>query len=222
MLYNIFSKKKKINQEPSNNKNNKIIIDIHEKNSLVPSYLQEMQAEIEFKSLKVGDYIISDIVIERKTISDFISSMISKRLAKQLNELQTYKKKLLVLEGKIEEQNRGFNPNAIRGMILTIELEMNIPIIFTENSEDTAKFLLVLAKKLNKSQEFSFHSRKGLTKKEQKQYILESLQGIGPSTSKKLLKKFKNLKTIFNLSEQELEKELGKKSESFKILEENY
>ncbi|MBM3246956.1 hypothetical protein FJZ17_00220 [Candidatus Pacearchaeota archaeon] len=220
MIFDIFSKKKsKLNIKKS--KQARIIVDIHEKNSLVLANLQQSEADIEIKSLKVGDYIISNTLIERKTTSDFVSSMISKRLIIQLREMQPYKNKILILEGEISE-NINFNINAIRGMILSISLDFNIPIIQTKNSEDTAKFLLVLAKKQNQEKELSLHSRKGLTKKQQIQYILESFQGIGPATAKKLLKKYKNLKNIFNLAQEELQKELGKKSQAFNILDESY
>jgi Fanconi anemia group M protein len=219
MIFDIFSKKNQKENKPVIQ--SKIIVDIHEKNSLVPSYLQELKADIKIKSLKIGDYIISDVIIERKTISDFISSIISKRLVKQLNELQIYKKRLLILEGNIEQEISNFNPNAIKGMILSIELERNIPIIFTKDSEDTAKFLVVLAKK-QKNVNFSFHNKKGLTKKQKIEYILESLSGIGPSTSKKLLRKLSTIKNIINTPINELEKIIGKKSEIFKILDEKY
>jgi Fanconi anemia group M protein len=218
MLFNIFSKKS-AKSKPSEKA--KIMVDIHEKDSSILSELHELGAETEIKSLKVGDYLVSNVILERKTISDFISSIINKRLIKQLNELKTYKKRLLIIEGDLEQSTSNFNPNAIRGMILSIELEMEIPIIFTKNIQDTSKFLIVLAKK-QKNTEFSFHSKKGLTRKQQLEYILQGFRGIGPSTSKKLLKKYKNLKTIFNLSQEDLEKEIGKKSRALNILEENY
>jgi len=67
---------------------NKIIIDYREKNSLVPANLKKQGIDIEFKELKVADYIVKNIVIERKTISDFISSMLNGRMVKQLEEMQ--------------------------------------------------------------------------------------------------------------------------------------
>ena len=54
------------------------------------------------------------------------------------------------------------------------------------------------------------------------QFILESFRGIGPKTAKKLLKKFKTLKNLVNAPISEIEKEIGKKSEVFKILDEKY
>lgn len=216
MIFDIFSKTKKTKEI----KQHKIIADVHEKNSLVIPSLNELQANVEVKSLKVGDYIVNNTIIERKTISDFISSMISKRLIQQLLELQRYENKILILEGKIDEQ--GFNPNAIRGMLLSIELELKIPIIFTQDSEETAKYLLVLAKKQDKAQGFSLHSKKGQTKREIQKYIIESFPGIGPKTSGKLLKKLSTIKNIINTPLEDLKKIIGKKAEVFKISEEKY
>ena len=72
-----------------------IVADIHEKNSLVISELHKStQVRLEIKSLKIADYIINDIAIERKTVQDLISSMINKRLIQQLTQMQSYKKSL--------------------------------------------------------------------------------------------------------------------------------
>ncbi|MAH03895.1 hypothetical protein CMI39_03875 [Candidatus Pacearchaeota archaeon] len=223
-LFNIFSKRKSLIKK----NNPKVIIDYRERNSLVPSELISLGLNIEFKELKVADYLIKDVAIERKTITDFISSMINKRLIRQLEELQQYKSKLLIIEG-IEEQelynddnSNGVNPNAIRGFLLSILLKWKIPIIFTKNQEDTAKFISVLSKK--KSKEISLNARKkSFNKKEQKQYLLEGFPGIGPKTSKKLLKKFKTIKKIINASKKDLQKVIGEKTEILrKIIDEKY
>ena len=222
-FFDIFSKKK-VKEKPKL----KIIVDYREKNSLVSSVLVNLGIEVEFQNLKVGDYIVNGVAVERKTVSDFIGSMINKRLSNQLEELQQYKKKLLVVEG-IDEQvlysdsegGIGMHPNAIRGFLLSILLKYNVPIIYTKNSDDTAKFLSVLAKKTDKEASLNV-SKKNLSKKERMQFILESFRGIGPKTAKKLLKKFKTIKNIINLSKEELEKEIGKKSEGFKIVDEKY
>ena len=57
----------------------KIIIDTREKQSLVASYLIEKGAKIEFEKLDIGDYLIQDTIIERKTFQDLLSSVIDKR-----------------------------------------------------------------------------------------------------------------------------------------------
>ena len=48
--------------------------------------------------------------------------------------------------------------------------------------------------------------KKTLDPKERKKFILEGFPGIGPTTAKALLEKFKTLKNIFSKSKKELVK----------------
>lgn len=215
MLTNIFKKKTKKQQSKIKPK---IIVDIHEKNSLVPSQIIEQGIDIEFKSLKVGDYLINNIAIERKTFSDLISSMIKKRLLQQLNQLQQYKQRLLIIEGKQTlDKNSSVHANSIRGQILSAIFYHQIPIISTKDSRETAIYLSLLAKQQQKPiHDISLHSRIPKTKKEQQEYILEAFPSIGPKTAVKLLKEFKTLNNIFNASEEtDLKKILKGKTKSF-------
>lgn len=221
MLHNIFSKSKHKNKG-SIQLTKIIIADVHEKNSLVLSYLQEIKQNFKIESLKIGDYIIGEIIIERKTLQDFISSMINKRLIKQLTELNKYKNRLLLIEGYPISDNTSFNLNAIRGMILSIELELKIPVVLTQDSKETALILSLLAKKQTSHDDLTLHSKKGLTKKQQIRYILEGFSGIGPKNSEKLLKNFGTIKSVINSNEKDLTKVIGKKSEIFKLVDEKY
>ena len=207
----------------------KIAVDYREKNSLVISELARLNIEPYLKELKVADYLVNEVAIERKTVSDFISSMLNKRLFNQLEEIQQYPNKLLIIEG-IDEQELyhnseeigGVHPNAIRGFLLSILLKYNVPILFTKDEEDTAKFISILARKKQKEMSLNI-SKKSLNKKERMQFILEGFPGIGPKTAKKLLKEFKSLKNISNSSEEKLTEVLGKKAESFfKLINEKY
>jgi len=220
-LFNIFSKKPELVQPPQP----KVIIDYREKNSLVPSALKKLGIQIEFKQLKVADYIAKGVAIERKTISDFLGSMVNKRLTKQLQELQQYKKHLLIIEGFEDQElynGHGINENAIRGFLLSISLKHNTPIIFSQNHEDTAKFIERIAKKKPQPEQSINATKKALNKKEQMQFILESFPGIGPKTAKKLLKEFKTIQNLINTPIEKIQECIGKKAEIFKILQEKY
>jgi len=170
---------------------------------------------------------VKDVAIERKTVSDFISSMLNKRLLFQIEELKQYENKLLIIEGIDEQElysddNEGVSGNAIRGFLLSILLKHKIPIIFTKDAEDTAKFIFVLAKKQEKETSFKA-KKKSLNKKEQLQFIVEGFPGIGPKTAKKLLEEFKSIRNVINADDEQLKKILGKKSEIFRrIVEEGY
>lgn len=222
MIHNIFeklkrNKKTKIKQKP------KIIADIHEKDSMILAELKSNEdIELSIQPLKIGDYLIGNTIIERKTTSDFISSMLNKRLIDQLRQMQQYKQKLLIIEGNIEdlypkkEENK-LNPNAVRGFILSIISNYDTNIIFSIDYKDTTNYLITLAKQQLKSKTIiSLHSRIPKTLKEQKQYILESFPNIGPRKAELLLKKFKTLNNVFNATEEDLREILKSNSKNFK------
>jgi len=206
----------------------KAIADLHEKNSLVAAELISLGVDVEFQHLKVADYVIGEVAIERKTILDFIQSMINKRLLRQLEELKQYEKRLLIIEGTEEQElyndePGGMHGNAIRGMLLHTIFEAGCPIIFTKDYKDTAKFLFLIARKMEKEKKpLSLHAKKKARNfREQKQFILEGFPGIGPLTARKLLKKFKTISNILNAPEPELKNILKSKIKSFKKLLDN-
>ncbi len=221
-FFNIFSTKKSTAQSKPKEKI-KIIIDFREKNSLVASELSALGFNIEFRSLPVADYLVNNVAIERKTVSDFKSSIINKRIIDQLLHLKQFEKSLLIIEGIDPDIYEGIiHENAFRGFLLSTLLEYKIPIVFTQNSKDTAKYLSILAKKSPKK-DFSLRaSRIMLTPNQQLQFILEGFPFIGPITAKKLLSEFKTLKNILNAPLENLQKILGKRAIAFKTLIEHF
>ncbi len=215
-FHDIFKKKESKDKKPVQSA--KILVDNHEKNSLVPAILSKLKMNYEFTDLKVADYIINNIAIERKTIPDLKSSIISKRIIFQLRELKQYPKSLLIVEGisNFELYQGIIHENALRGFLLSTAIDNQIPIIFTENEEDTAKYLSVLAIRESKPKtRTSLRQKLSLSREEQKQFILEGFPGIGPTTAGKLIAKFKSIKNIINAPEEELEPILGKKTDLF-------
>ncbi len=214
-FFNIFSnkkEKKKINQ--------KIIVDNREKNSLVPSELIKQGFEIEFSQLPVADYLINNIAIERKSINDLKSSIINKRIFTQMQELKQYPVHVLIIEGLNEFSLKSgiIHENALRGFLLSAQIEYKIPVVFSENEEETAIYISLLAKKKENSS-ISLRAKKiSLNKEEQVQYILEGFPNIGPVKAKKLIEKFKSIRNLIEAPEEELKGILGKNSSDFKGL----
>jgi len=211
-FFNIFSKK-----QPSPEKKLKIIVDNREKNSLVIPELLNQNFEIEYKQLPVADYLINNIAIERKTIQDLKSSIINKRIMQQLLELKQYPSHLLLIEGFSDENIYAppLHENAIRGFLLSIALEFQTPMIFTQNAKDTVKYFSIIAKKKPSSEPSLRPSKIFLSENEQAQFILEGFPGIGPKTAQLLLEKFKTIKNIINAPEEEIKSLLGKKANNF-------
>jgi len=201
----------------------KIIIDHRERKSLVIDALEELDIQCELKHLSLADYLIGkDIAIERKTVGDFVGSMINKRLLKQLIDLKAnYKKPLLLIEG-IEEDDLykpsthpKINENAVRGMLLSLAIDLEIPMIFTKDYEDTAKYIYLLLKRQGKPvKDIGLKiKRKAYSISEQQQIIIEGFPSIGPGLAKNILKHFKTINNFINSDIKELIKvpKIGKK-----------
>lgn len=203
-----------------------IIVDQREKNSLVAHELVHLGARIRFERLPVADYIIGNIGIERKTASDFISSMINKRLLRQLEEIKQFEKQILIVEGKLSELD--FNKNAIRGMLLCTMLDFSVPVIFTNDYDETAEVLYAIAKRAAKGkQEFGLKvKKKTYSIAEQQQLLVEGLPSVGPQLAKALLREFKTITALVNASIEDLQKveKIGKKKAEIikRILDEEY
>ncbi len=217
----------------------RIIVDHRERNSGIIRELAKHDVEVITKQLISADFIIQTkdieekiqtLGIERKTINDFLNSIIDKRILTQLIQLKkSFDIPLLIIEGTENiYQIRNFHPNSIRGMLTTIAIDFQIPIINTMSYRDTANLLLTIAKRLDKPQRHIslLKRKKPLTLKEQQEFLIETLPGIGPTLSKALLKKFKSVKAIINAKEEHLKKveKIGpKKAEKIKkVTEENY
>ncbi|XP_066520593.1 DNA repair endonuclease XPF [Hoplias malabaricus] len=82
-------------KEPS-----RVIVDMREFRSELPSLLHRRGMDIEPVTLEVGDYILtSDICVERKTVSDLIGSLQSGRLYTQcLSMSRFYRRPVLLIE----------------------------------------------------------------------------------------------------------------------------
>jgi Fanconi anemia group M protein len=123
---------------------------------------------------------------------------------------------------------RNFHPNSIRGMMASIAIDFQIPIIFTKNKRDTASLIKIITTRLERPiKNISLLSkRKPLTTKEQQEYVISGLPGIGPTLAKSLLKKFKSVEKIINAKKEDLilvDKIGKKKAEDIKkLLKANY
>jgi len=226
-IQDIFSKKQSLTKNQLNQKEEekqeKIIIDYREKTSFVPSELKSLGIYFEFKELKVGDYLVKDTIVERKTISDLVNSIINKRIFKQLEEVKQYPNYILIIEGDFDALEKAkINQNFIKGFILSVVLKYKVPIIFTKDTKETSEYLKVLLKR--QEREISLNPKKrALSRKEEIEYILESFPKIGPKTAKKLLEEFGSIKNIINSSEDDLKKILKSKTINFKdIIERKY
>lgn len=197
-----------------------ILLDHREKQLILEC--EKRSLNIRVKQLALADIIITgmdynknqvSIAIERKTQTDFLNSIIDKRIISQLAEIkQHFPLPLVIIEGPDNLYRlRNFHPNAIRGMLLSITLDLQIPIIQTRSLADTAALLETLTKRLEKPRKplSLISKRKPFSIKEHQEYLVESLPGIGPSTARNLLQHFKSIASIILASEKALQEVEG-------------
>ena len=189
----------------------RIVIDEREKGSRVPELLGSLGASIEFSLLTVGDYIVSpQTAIERKTISDLISSIYDGRLFLQCNDLvQYYPRPLIVIEGKAllggpEEYSQTIDDSyrdsyaeqmpLILDALARVALEFRIPIIPTPTPEYTSRVLMMIANLVRREGSIGGPLLRRIRKQNplyiQQLSVLSSLPGVGDKTAVRMLKKF--------------------------------
>lgn len=196
-----------------------VYVDVRERESGVARMLEELGCLVVEKQLEVADYVPGkEIAIERKSVSDFVSSIIDGRLSKQLiNMNECYEKPLVIVEGDKERMFEGnVHRNAIIGMLTSIALSYRVPVLFTDSARETAQYIHVIAKReqLGRGSDVRLRiGRKGLSLEEQQRFVVESLPLIGPKMARSLLKRFGSVKGIVNAQSKELQEveNMGKK-----------
>jgi Fanconi anemia group M protein len=205
--------------------NNIVFVDYREEK--IANLLEKMGCKIVRMNLPIGDFVVKDVGIERKSFEDFISSIIDGRIFEQANSLSSaFKKPIIIVEGfGVVER---IHENSFYATLAYIVSKSNVTIFRTKNEEETAKLIYWIARK-----EFENSGNVGYKIKEKKvnvqtiqERILAAFPGISTVLSKRILKKFGSLKKFFNASEKELMEVdgIGEKTAKRirKIIEEEY
>ena len=185
-----------------------IVIDDRETSSKVVEVLSNLEALIRLERLPHGDYAIGDrILIERKTARDFVDTLINRDLLGQLKEMaDAATKPVLIIEGGDLFVQRDIHPNAIRGVLAAITIDLSISVLYTKDEQETAQMIFVLARREDGERgERKVHPHKSYhSQKEEQEYIISSFPEIGMKNARLLLAHFGSVQAIVNASLEEL------------------
>lgn len=187
-----------------------IFVDYREKRSGSLKYFLEYNLGYELKNLFIGDYIVDQkVVVERKTTNDFVNSVKTGRLYRQVEKLKKYRgKKLIIIEGVDFKMNRGMNPGAITGALVSLAATWQMPILFSDSLKQTVFILSVIHRQVSRwgrsHNKKVYWNRKHASIEQNKKMLLESLPLVGPKLADELLKEFGSLEKIFKASKEEL------------------
>jgi len=192
--------------------NDNVIVyaDTREASGIVSKILSK-RCELREKMLSIADYQLSERVgVERKTVADFLQSIIDGRLFQQLTDLKkTFSRPILLIEGTDDMFGlRNIHPNAIRGALASIATDLKIPILWTRSQLETAELLFTIAKReqvqLKKGVQLRVKPNFRSTNQEQ-EFLIGGLPKISSVLARRLLKKFGTPEAVFTAKPEQLQ-----------------
>ncbi len=182
---------------------------------------------VEEEKLVIGDFIVGNIIIERKHINDLYTSLFKGRLFRQLRTIQEfckihqYARSLLIIEGCEQQLSKKLSKFkdiiTLDEIIANCFIEFEMPVKQTINLDHTANFIKELAG-------YSFNEVPPVIKnvrgykpkkslKAQQNYFLQGLPTIGEKRAEQIMKQFSS---PFKYFYQMVEK--GTNTQIFKVL----
>ena len=191
----------------------RIVVDEREKKSGIPRLLKSIGINLEIKTLPIGDYIVApETIVERKSISDLVSSVFDGRLFDQCNRMkENFQFPIIIIEGATEEiEELVENPFVFYGAVSSVAIDFKIPIISTPNASHTAKLLVSMCSRKDITKgPFIKKIRKSNDMQKQQLSVLSSLPGVGEKIAIRMLEKFGTPLKVFGASSTELSKISG-------------
>lgn len=166
----------------------------------------------EICNLEIGDIVDGGLCIERKEISDFISSILDRRVFNQaINMNKNYPNHCIILvvgdlnriQDKIFFSKKAWgkfnvNMNMIRGAVASLYMKYHVPVLFCSTK---AHFLDIVNRLIEKNKEGDkdlvvFDTVMGKQKANPKLQVLLNVEGIGEVKAKKILEYYKEFSNL--------------------------
>ena len=219
----------------------KLLVDNREK--IYARSLDGICEEVSFAQLPVGDYLLAfgseAVIVERKSVKDFLVSVRSNRLWDQLLRIMKtekvlgfeVKRRILLIHGNFDDYLSAINYenqenllkywSQLMGAYMEIIYVYNTPIIHAENDHAFRSFMRILVKrekagkndKLPEARWYRKPARADLPVKDRKRYILSALPYIGDKLAENLLSHFDTISHVACASIKDLQNvpKIGKK-----------
>lgn len=228
---NIASTRKAGGRETQSSVARRIIVDMREFRSELPSLLHRRGIEIEPVTLEVGDYILSpDICVERKSVSDLIGSLNNGRLYSQCVAMtRYYRRPVLLIEF---DESRSFSLQAKTSLKSEVSLQnissklslltIHFPklrIIWSQSPHLTSEIFDNLKSKADEPNAEAAMSIGVEGNTQQNVYynvvpqdMVQKLPGINLKNYRQILNKYSCLKDLINTEEADISNTLGNPS----------
>jgi len=180
--------------------------------------IREMGVEVEISWLDAGDFLVRGggqvLLIERKSVSDLVNSVISKRLFDQLDSLAHQEVPFsLMITGDPKEVWRKFramgrDPSLIWNVFLGLQNELalsGVPTIVVPDEELVPRTLYLLAKKMESGVRPSLRVvKRSRTLADEQVEVLGTIRGLGIVKARAIMERFRTLRRVANANLAEL------------------
>lgn len=191
----------------------RIYYDVREERSGVPETLKKLGVIAIPKQLPEGDYVIpEDHVIERKSASDFVSSLFDGRLFDQAQRLvDTYEDVFYIIEGDFQRELKIWSNRRrqLIGALVTLVTDYNVRLFWSSDTYETAMIIERLARRLlegHRGGAVVINKKPKSLKsiRDWQLYVLQSFPGIGLKTAERILERFGSIEAFVKAGVSEL------------------
>ncbi len=205
-----------------------LIIDSREKEGsklvkLVESKAKALNIQCEKKWLEIGDYVFDDVCFEAKSTTDFLGSVMSKRLWTQIDNMDRhYKTNVVIIYGTIEDaifnvkkysKSNIQEParsimlnNKFLGAVGRITLDTDVK-AFWVPTEEEASLIITAICKMKPIQRDVIRPEvfKRVSTDDLRLDVLTSIKGVSIKKAKRLIKEYGSIMEIGEQTEEELQ-----------------
>jgi ERCC4-type nuclease len=203
-----------------------LIIDSRENSKLSKLVMQKakaIQVPCEKRWIEIGDYVYDDVCFEAKSTTDFLGSVMSKRMWTQLDNMDRhYKTNVVIIYGSLEEaifnvvkNSPSKMPIGARSILLNnkflgalgrIVLDTDVKPFWVPTEEEAALIITGVSKiKPITRNAIEPQIFKRLTTDDLRVDLLSSIKGVSIKKSKELIKQFGSIMEIGECSSYELQ-----------------
>ena len=203
-----------------------LIIDSREKSKLADLVMKKAKALFiphEKKWIEIGDYVYDDVCFEAKSTTDFLGSVMTKRLWTQIDNMDRhYKTNVVIIHGSLDEaiinvveNSESKMPIGTRSIMLNnkflgaigrLILDTDVKPVWVETEEEAALIITAVCKMKPMTRDvIAPQVFKRLTTDDLRLDLLSSIKGVSIKKAKELIKQFGSIMEIGECSEYELQ-----------------
>tara|TARA_R100001015_G_C4633978_1_gene199677 strand:- start:1145 stop:1840 length:696 start_codon:yes stop_codon:yes gene_type:complete len=202
-----------------------LVIDSREKKGsllvdLVEKKAKSLNIKTEKRWLEIGDYVFDDVCFEAKSVTDFISSVMSKRIWTQIDNMDRhYNHNIVIIYGSLNEaiinimeNSKSKLPSPARSVMLNnkflgaigrITLDTDCKAFWVPTEKEAAKIITAICKmKPIEREVIRPEVFKRITTDDLRLDLLTSIKGVSIKKAKELIKEFGS---IMEIGEQTIE-----------------